>query len=63
MHPSQWDPKGGVAIGRTKSRLALNGFALISDYEQKRDGVVTFTGHGVRYFHAGVESFEWIRSS
>ena len=24
MHPSQWDPKGGVAIGRTKSRLALN---------------------------------------
>ncbi len=47
MYPSQWDPEGGTAAGRTTSRLALNGFALISDYEQKRDGKVTFTGHGV----------------
>ncbi len=47
MHPSQWDPQGGTATGRTNSRLALNGFAVISDYEQERDGVVTFTGHGV----------------
>jgi uncharacterized protein YodC (DUF2158 family) len=47
MHPSQWDPKGGIAVGRTTSRLALNGFAVISDYEQERDGVITFTGHGV----------------
>jgi hypothetical protein len=50
MHPSQWDPKGGTAVGRTKSRLALNGFALITDYEQERDGVITFTGHGVMSF-------------
>ena len=50
MHPSQWDPKGGIAVGRTKSRLALNGFVVISDYEQERDGVVTFTGHGVMSF-------------
>ena len=47
MHPSQWDPQGGTATGRTNSRLALNGFAVISDYEQQRDGVITFTGHGV----------------
>lgn len=47
MHPSQWDPEGGSAEGRTNSYLALNGFALITDYEQRRDGVVTFTGHGV----------------
>jgi hypothetical protein len=47
MHPSQWDPKGGTATGRTNSRLALNGFAVISDYEQERGGVVTFTGHSV----------------
>ncbi len=51
MHPSQWDPKGGVSTGRTKSRLALNGFALISDYEQERNGMVTFTGHGVMSFN------------
>ena len=47
MHPSHWDPEGGTATGRTNSRLALNGFAVISDYEQQRDGVITFTGHGV----------------
>ena len=47
MHPSEWDPQGGVAFGRNQHRLSLGGFALIADYEQKRDGVVTFTGHGV----------------
>jgi uncharacterized protein YodC (DUF2158 family) len=47
MHPSPWDPKGGKATGRTNSRLALNGFAMISDYEQERDGAITFIGHGV----------------
>ncbi len=51
MHPSQWDPQGGTATGRTNSRLALNGFAVISDYEQERDGVVTFTGHGVMTYN------------
>lgn len=33
MHPSPWDPKGGVAAGRMKNRPALSGFALIGDYE------------------------------
>jgi hypothetical protein len=47
MHPSQWDPQGGVAIGRNNYKLSLGGFALLNDYEQERDGVVTFTGHGV----------------
>src|SRR5689334_18847851 len=47
MHPSPWDPKGGTAIGRITSRIALGGFALINDYEQERDGKITFTGHGV----------------
>lgn len=47
MHASQWDPSGGVAIGRNKHKLSLGGFALIADYEQERDGAITFTGHGV----------------
>ena len=47
MEPSPWDPKGGAALGRITGRMALNGFALIFDYEQERNGVVTFTGHGV----------------
>jgi len=47
MHPSQWDPKGGKAVGRNKNELSLGGFALLTDYEQARDGAITFTGHGV----------------
>jgi hypothetical protein len=47
MYSSPWDPNGGTAVGRIMSRVALNGFAVINDYEQKRDGKITFTGHGV----------------
>jgi hypothetical protein len=47
MHPSQWDPNGGSALGRNRNRLDLGGFAVVSDYSQERDGQVTFTGHGV----------------
>jgi len=47
MHPSQWDPKGGVAVGKNNNELSLGGFALISDYVQERDGATTFSGHGV----------------
>jgi hypothetical protein len=47
MHPSPWDPKGGMAIGRVHNRLALDGFAVLQDYEQERNGNVTYRGHGV----------------
>jgi hypothetical protein len=47
MHPSPWDRKGGQADAITKSRVALGGFAIISDYEQSRGGAVTYQGHGV----------------
>lgn len=47
LFPSDWDPKGGTAHGRTKARVALGDFAVVSDYEQRRDGQVVFTGHGV----------------
>lgn len=47
MYSSPFDPRGGTAIGRIDSRIALNGFALINDYEQERGGKVTFSGHGV----------------
>ena len=61
MHPSQWDPQGGTASGRTTNYFSLNKFALINDYEQIRDGVVTFTGHGI-YTHdpeAGLYQLHW----
>ena len=47
MPPSPFDPRGGVAVGRTTARMALDGFYLIADYEQERAGRVNFRGHGV----------------
>ena len=38
---------GGKADGTTRSRTALSGFAIISDYEQSRGGKTSFEGHGV----------------
>lgn len=47
MHPSPWDPKGGVAEGETRCRVALGGFSVLADYRQTRGGQTTFEGHGV----------------
>jgi hypothetical protein len=48
MLPSPWDPKGGTAVGRVRNLAALDGFAVVQDYEQERGGgAVTFRGHGV----------------
>jgi hypothetical protein len=58
MHPSHWDPAGFVAIGRNIGRVALNGFALIFDYEQERDGVVAFTGHGVTTYDPDQDQYQ-----
>lgn len=61
MFPSEWDPKGGVAKGRTKSRLSLDGFAVIGDYQQERNGAVTYSGHSVFTFDpkANMYSVHW----
>jgi len=47
MFPSPWVPKGGSAVGRINNRLALDGFAVVQDYEQLQGGVVNFRGHGI----------------
>src|SRR4051812_34594932 len=47
IHPSPFDPIGGPAIGRVHNRAALNGFAIVQDYEQERNGAVNFHGHGI----------------
>jgi hypothetical protein len=52
MYPSPWDPAGGPAIGTCENRMALDGFALLHDYAQERNGVVNFTGHGVLTYNA-----------
>jgi hypothetical protein len=64
MYPSHWDPKGGVAKGKTTSRVAVGGFALVSDYLQERDGVITFQGHGVYSYDPRSELYTlyWVDS-
>ena len=52
MHPSEWDPKGGVAKAKIDSRIGLDGFYVIGDYEQSRDGKVTFRGHSITGYQA-----------
>jgi hypothetical protein len=45
IYPSPWD--GGPASGRMESRMALDGFFLITDYTEERGGTVSYRGHGV----------------
>jgi hypothetical protein len=61
LFPSPWDQKGGVAQARVHNRRALDGFAVIQDYEQSRGGAVTFAGHGVFSFNpqTGIYSMHW----
>jgi hypothetical protein len=47
IHPSPLVPGGAIAKGRVVNRSALDGFAIIQDYEQETDGKVNFKGHGV----------------
>ena len=47
VNPSPWDPKGGKAVGRMESKIGVDGFWVINDYTQERDGKITYRGHGV----------------
>ncbi len=47
MFPSPWDPKGGKATGRIDARVGLDGFFVIGDYVQERDGHPSYRGHGI----------------
>lgn len=46
FHPGPFGP-AGKATSTTNARMDLDGFYLISDHEQKRDGKVSYRGHGV----------------
>ena len=62
LSPSPWDPKGGTAVGRTVNRLALDGFAVIQDYQQQREGQTNFLGHGVFRWDDGTYVLHWFDS-
>ncbi len=64
MYPSQWDPKGGTATGRNHARVSLDGFAVLADYQQERDGTITYMGHAVWTYDAkqGCYVMHWFDS-
>jgi hypothetical protein len=47
IHSSPIVPGGATAVGHVVNRRALDGFAVIQDYEQETAGKVNFRGHGV----------------
>jgi len=47
LSPSPWDPKGGAATARVETRVDLDGFFVMTDYVQQRNGQVSYRGHGV----------------
>lgn len=65
IHPSPFDPKGGTASARLDNRLALDGFAVVQDYEQERNGKVNFRGHCVFRWEASQQCYEmhWFDST
>ena len=54
LHPSEWDPVGGPARGTWTVRAGVDGFCLLVDYDEERDGKVVYRGHGVH----GWDNFE-----
>jgi hypothetical protein len=62
--PMPWDPKGGVATSRVTVELDLDGFWVIMDYAQERDGRVSYRGHGVFGWDsfAGKYTMHWFDS-
>jgi hypothetical protein len=58
VYPSPFDPNGGMAMARLENRLALDGFAVVQDYEQERNGRINFRGHGVLRYEATQQCYE-----
>ena len=57
LHPAPWDPAGGTAAARVVNRHILDGFGVVQEYEQSRDGTVTFRGHGVFWYDEQAQEY------
>ena len=57
LYPSDWEPKGGPAFGTWVVHASLDGFALLVDYSEERDGKIVYRGHGVHGWDAGESCF------
>ena len=57
MHPSPWNPEEQNCTGKINAR-SLDGFFVISDYEQTMDDKVTFRGHGVYSYDPQADEYK-----
>lgn len=64
LHPSPWSSETRMAVGRFHMRMAVDGMFLINDYEEERDAMVVFRGHGVYGWDPERERFTmyWVDS-
>jgi hypothetical protein len=58
ISPSPWGPAGS-AVGRSICRIDLDGFYVIQDYVQEKDGRVVFAGHGIFGFDPTSSDYGW----
>lgn len=54
--PNPWD-QGGPARGCVDNKPAANGFIVVQNYEQRRNGQTSFTGHGVFQYDAKADRY------
>lgn len=57
LYPSDWDPQGGAAFGTWVIHPSLDGFCLLVDYTEERDGKVVYRGHGIHGWDAKEQCF------
>jgi hypothetical protein len=58
LYPSPWGP-GGQASGRYAVRVDIDGFFVIQDYVQERDGRASYRGHGIFGWDQRQQSYVW----
>src|SRR4051794_23455005 len=58
MNPGPFGP-GGDATGRYDGKVAMDGFFVVQDYAQEKDGKVTYQGHGIFGWDEQAQSVAW----
>jgi hypothetical protein len=58
LSPSPWGP-GGVATGKFEMRLDIDGFFVIQDYVEEKDGRTVYRGHGIIGYDTTDKSYAW----
>jgi len=58
LAPSPWGP-GGPAVGKMDYRVDLDGFFVVGDYVEEKDGKVVFRGHSVFGWDEQQKNYVW----